>query len=147
MRAISLLTKLIRLSWVEYPLLLEAAIWLTIARIAILMLPFRRVARYCGQQTTEVPVVDAPEHKNLLKQISWAVTVISHYLPWEPKCLAQALVAKMMLKRRGISSTLYLGLAKNRDNELRAHAWLRSGTVFLTGSQGKNQFTVVSTFT
>lgn len=147
MRAISLLTKFIRLSWVEHLLLLEATLWLGMARIAILTVPFRLLARYWGRQMVESPAVEAREPKELLKQVSRAVAVMSHYLPWETKCLAQALAAKMMLKCRGISSTLYLGLTKDQDNEIKAHAWLRSGTVVLTGSRGKNKFTVVSTFT
>lgn len=143
----SVLAKFIRLSWLDHLLLLEATIWLGIARMAILIAPFRLLARHCGRQMMEVPAVEELEHKYLLQQVSWAVAVMSRYLPWESKCLAQALAAKMMLNYRGIPSTLYLGLAKDRGKQLKAHAWLRSGTFFLTGSRGKNQFTVVSTFT
>ena len=142
-----LLTKFIHLSWADHLLLLEATIWLGILRMAILTVPFRLLARHCGRHMTEAPAVEDLERDDLLKRVSWAVAVMSRYLPWESKCLARALAAKMMLKCRGIPSTLYLGLARDRDKELRAHAWLRSGTVFLAGSRGKNRFTVVSTFT
>ena len=74
---------------------------------------------------------------------------MSSYTPWESACLAQAFAAKAMLRCRGITSTLYLGLAKNEQggqSGLLAHAWLRSGSLILTGEPGKDQYTVVATF-
>jgi hypothetical protein len=59
--------------------------------------------------------------------------------------LVQALAAKIMLTRRGICSTLYLGAAKAGEG-LAAHAWLRSGSVIVTGGPGRERFTVISTF-
>jgi hypothetical protein len=57
----------------------------------------------------------------------------------------QAIAAKLMLKRRGIPSTLHLGVAKE-DNRFMAHAWLRSGSIILTGGAGRERFTIISTF-
>jgi hypothetical protein len=51
-----------------------------------------------------------------------------------------------MLQRRRIPSTLYFGVAKDPDGNLKAHAWLRSGTQMVTGAAGRKQFTVVATF-
>jgi hypothetical protein len=51
-----------------------------------------------------------------------------------------------MLRRRGAASTLYLGLAKDRETQLQAHAWLRCGERILTGQRGMAGFTVISTF-
>ncbi len=61
-------------------------------------------------------------------------------------CRRQALAAKRMLRDPGLPSTLYLGVASDEDAGLKAHAWLRSGAVILTGSEGREDFTVVSTF-
>jgi hypothetical protein len=71
---------------------------------------------------------------------------MSRHLPGECKCLAQAVAAKMMLGRRGVPSTLYLGLAKDEQQKLRAHAWLRSGEVIVTGARERDKFHVVATF-
>ena len=51
-----------------------------------------------------------------------------------------------MLRRRRISSTLYFGLSRDTGSELKAHAWVRSGTQVLTGAKGHHAFTVVATF-
>ncbi|GAE44160.1 hypothetical protein JCM21738_846 [Mesobacillus boroniphilus JCM 21738] len=51
-----------------------------------------------------------------------------------------------MLQRRGINSTLYLGTAKDETGKLIAHAWLRSGSYYVSGAEEMNRFTVVSKF-
>ncbi len=68
------------------------------------------------------------------------------HLPWECKCLAQAISGKMMLRRRQTPSTLYLGVAKKEDGDLNAHAWLRAGESIILGGGGLERFAVVSTF-
>jgi Transglutaminase-like superfamily len=82
------------------------------------------------------------------RMIGRAVNSASNYTPWESVCLPQAVAAQWMLKRRHISATLYLGVAKNETlpQKLAAHAWLRCGRVILTGSSGHRQFAVVATF-
>jgi hypothetical protein len=41
---------------------------------------------------------------------------------------------------------MYLGTAKDETGKLIAHAWLRSGPLFITGAEVMEQFTVVSKF-
>ncbi|MEO1800116.1 MAG: lasso peptide biosynthesis B2 protein, partial [Cyanobacteria bacterium J06629_2] len=71
---------------------------------------------------------------------------ISYYTPWQSKCLVQAIAAKRMLQSRKIVSTLYLGVTRNSHQSLEAHAWLRSGQMYLTGGREREEFTVVATF-
>lgn len=79
-------------------------------------------------------------------RIGRAVETISRYTPWESKCLVQAVVGKIMLRRLGLANTLYLGVRGDGGNGLQAHAWLRCGDVILTGGSGRKEFTVVSKF-
>ncbi len=65
-------------------------------------------------------------------------------MPWESKCLVKALIAQRFLVERNIQSTLYLGV-ENKDNIMTAHAWLRCGTVYVTGGNGGTN-TVVAYF-
>jgi hypothetical protein len=125
--------------------LVEAAFWLGLARLAILILPFRRIAPLLGRNPAQSPAATAAP-RELLARISWAVNTASRHLPWECLCLVQALAAKAMLKRRKVASTLYLGLAKDPDTQLKAHAWLRCGDRILTGEQGVNNFTIIAAF-
>ena len=140
------LRKLYRLSWADCPLLIEALLWLGLVRLAILALPFRWIAPHLGQYMAESALTGIPEQSNRLRRIAWAITAVSRHTLWESACLAQAIAGKMMLRRRGLQSTLYLGVARDEDEGLNTHAWLRSGDLILTGVPGKEQFTVISTF-
>jgi len=81
------------------------------------------------------------------RQVGWAVRAVARRTPWKSNCLVQAVAAKIMLRRRGIPSTVYLGVAKDPGKDLSAHAWLRSGDVILTGKRNSGEFTVLSVFT
>jgi len=140
------LTKFLRLSGSERWLLTKAVVLLGIARIALLMIPFRRLAPFLGTHMAESSEKDEPEHKDIAERVSWAVQTASRHIPWECKCLTQAIAGKGMLRLRGISSTLYLGVNKDEDEKLKAHAWLRSGDMTVIGADCMDQFKVISTF-
>lgn len=60
---------------------------------------------------------------------------------WESKCLIKALTAQRMLFKKNIKTTIYLGVAKE-DGEMKAHAWLRCGSIYVTGGNGDGYSTV-----
>jgi hypothetical protein len=127
--------------------LMEAAVGLGVFRIAILTLPFRVLATRLGEQGKESSV--APLNDTQMREaimVSRAVQTMSRNLPWDCKCLVQAAAGKTMLRRRYIPATLYLALAKDEDQKLIAHAWLRSGDLIVTGKAGMENYTVVSVF-
>jgi len=126
--------------------LAEAVVWLCLARLAILLLPFRLIAPQLGTHRYETPVTDSLQTGTRVLMIAGAMQRASRHLPWKCTCLVQALAGKVMLRRRGLPSTLYLGVAKNGDGNLCAHAWLRCGNFILTGQEEATRFTVVSTF-
>lgn len=141
----SKLSKFLRLSWADRWLMLEALTWLGLARLAVLTLPFRWIAPHMGQTQAVSPTDDATVDPDRLRRVALAIRRVSRHTPWDSNCLAQAIAAKRMLHRRHINSTLYLGLAKD-DDQLEAHAWLRSGPFILTGGRGSRCYTVVATF-
>jgi hypothetical protein len=51
-----------------------------------------------------------------------------------------------MLRRRRVATTLSLGLARDKDGGLMAHAWLRAGAVTVTGGEELPTFTPVQHF-
>ncbi len=137
------LAKLARASWRDRGLLVEAAAWLAVARLAILALPFRRIAPRLGRAMNESPASEP--RLELGRRVGWAISVASRYAPWRTRCLEQAVAAKAMLRRRGVASTLYLGLAR-RDAGGEAHAWLRCGETILTGGAEVSGYAVVAKF-
>lgn len=129
-------------------LLLEAFLLLGIARLALLILPFKWLAVTLGRHMEETGVEIYPAAIGCARMIGQAVCAAANYTPWKSVCLPQAVVAKWMLKRRRIAGTLYLGVARDEAKPLvlTAHAWLRCGNLILTGRDGHRRFTVVSKF-
>lgn len=107
---------------------------------------FHKIAPSLGKGITETTHEIDDENIELFIQISKCISTVSKHTPWESKCLVQAIAGMKMLERRCIESTLYLGTARNDKGKMVAHAWLRSGTYILTGSEGIEKFTVVYSF-
>lgn len=109
-------------------------------------IPFSKVAPSLGEKEAETTFMLDELNGESLKEISKTIYIVSQYTFWESKCLVQAMAAMKMLEKRGIESTLYLGMAKDETGALIAHAWLRSGPFYITGSEGMEKFTVVGKF-
>jgi hypothetical protein len=126
-------------------LFLEAFIYLGIARI-LKIIPFSKVAPSLGEALKETPFYPTSLDLRVLKNISEAIHIMSRNTIWESQCLVKAIAGMKMLERRQIDSTLYLGVAKDENGNLIAHAWLRSGTFYISGAEGMDRFSVVGMF-
>jgi hypothetical protein len=134
------------LSWADRGLLLEATAWLAVARLTVLLVAFRRFSRHLGAHMAESPLDDDPARGGALRRVAWALAATSRRVPWRCQCLEQAIAGKLRLRARGIPNTLYLGVARGADEPIQAHAWLRSGAVYVTGGHGGGRYAVISTF-
>ena len=136
-----------RLAWADRRLLAEAAFCLAAARALVLSVPFRHLSARLGTSGRESSTA-APGDAvaGAIRKVRWAVQATSRRLPWRCACLEQGVAAKMMLRRRGIASTLYLGVAREAAAGATAHAWLRSGPLVITGAAGRERFAVVAAF-
>jgi hypothetical protein len=135
-------------------LLLEALLWLGVARLAIVTVPFRWIVRLFSLRPGEGPTgseeTSASNHLSdeLAERIAWALKAASARSPWQSTCLAQALAGAAMLRRRRISAILAMGVAKSSaaQGALKAHAWLSCGEVVLTGSAGRGDYNVIARY-
>jgi hypothetical protein len=136
-----------QLSWADRWLLVEAGCWLGVASLALRLVPLRWIAPLLRQPIAKSsPSATLPARHAQVRRIGWAVETMGHSLPWECACLVQALAGKGMLHRRGLPSTLYLGVARQGQTALTAHAWLQCGSEILTGAAGHREFQVIATF-
>lgn len=132
----------------ERLMFVEAFTLLGLARLMVLVVPFRVLARSLGSHMSESHFSVSESNIRIARMVGQAVRSAANNTPWKSVCLPQAVVGQWMLKRRNIPGTVYLGVMKNAVNtdKLAAHAWLRCGKKILTGADGHRQFTVVSTF-
>ncbi len=132
------------MNWKMKKILIESLFYLGWARI-LKRISFSKVAPNLGNlMKTFFPLNTSDKEK--LAKISQAIHIMSKYTLWESQCLVKAIAAMRMLEKRGIESTLYLGTARDESGKMIAHAWLRSGPYYITGSEGMERFTVVGKF-
>lgn len=129
----------------EQLLHVEALFWVSLARIAIKVFPFKKIAGIIGKQGSESPMEGRGELKKL-QRLTRVIERVGRNVPFEAKCLVQAISAKTMLHYRGLDSTLYVGVAKNPGEAMRSHAWLRHGEIIITGDECLEEFKVILTF-
>jgi len=135
-----------RLPRAKWRLLWEALIALMIARASMAFLPFRRIAAWLGTPGIETPHTATPEEILLAQEVGWAVGVVARRVPWDGRCLAQALAATRMLRRRGLEGTVSFGVCQGESAGFDAHAWLRVGSYFVTGAPDHQRFQAFTTF-
>jgi transglutaminase superfamily protein len=142
----------------EHRMLVEAACYLGIARFYVSFLPLHWYVSSLGP--VEPSSHQSPEEISLISmRVGKAILRAANHVPWCATCLPQAIAAKWMLRRRCISSVLFLGVSTVSHNLLRhelpqvalvsqlsAHAWLKAGEIFVTGKLGHKRFTVLQKF-
>ena len=136
----------LKLTGRERRFFIEAACETLRVHIAIIIRGTLKYASRQGQHRVETEAVafDAQQTEQVL-QIKKAVIRCRH-LVWAHKCSVVSIAGKRMLNRRQIPATLYLGVAKDEKGKLIAHAWLRSGNIWVSGGRNRHQFTVVGFF-
>jgi hypothetical protein len=118
--------------------LLGIALGVTIGMwTAVRLTTFRRLLQWTEVPAGRIPQLDVAGQQRIL----WAVEAINRRLFPERPCLTQALAARYLLARRGVDSTLRIGVARDSGAPLRAHAWLeRNGTVLIGGAKSPDQY-------
>lgn len=133
-------------------LLLEALTRVVIAWFLIRIIPYRMWRRLLGRPESGVePEVNLGEEQlAIAREIAWAHQAIYRTFGSAFTCLMLALSARNMLLKRGMSSTIVLGVERHsRGGQCRqtgAHAWVKLGPMFITGEEGCGRFTPVAAF-
>lgn len=114
---------------------LRALGWLLIVRALLATVPYSAVRRILDRFTrprrSHTPI-DPPA-------LARAVERAARVLP-RSRCLARGLTAEYLLRSNGWSAELTLGVAVGEAGQLRAHAWVRSGDLLVTGGDGIERF-------
>lgn len=105
-------------------------------RLLILTVPMKYLKKIMGTRNQESAPQETVEAYRYAGLVSKAVNRVCDQTPWESKCLVKALTIQHFLKKKKISSTLYLGVGKSNANMI-AHAWLRVGEYYVSGGNGE----------
>lgn len=131
-------------------LLIKALALVGCVRLGLWILPFRtmraivaRISRQviCNEVSAASPV---RQDRKLVKRTASAVRRASRYIP-AASCLTQALATQMLLARGGQVSDLRIGVSKDENGELIAHAWVVSHGRIVIGLRGDlRKYTVLN---
>ena len=125
-------------------LLIESLACLLVASLALAVLPFRRVVDLPSAWRAGRP---GPVPAELLvAEVHWAVTAAARRLPWRALCFHQGLAAQMLLRRRGVASTLHYGARLGPGQDLKAHVWVTSGDLEVIGCESAAEFGRLASF-
>jgi len=131
--------RLYQLPFEDKFLLIEVIVILVFSKLFIKLIRFDRLSSWVGKMHTETSKIYISDHLNLIKVKSF-IQKTAKRLPWDSVCYDKAIAAKLLLNRRNIPSTLYIGLAKSDEDSLEGHAWVRSGTLFVTGGTERKNY-------
>ena len=106
-------------------------------RFCIIIVPMQRLKERFGISGEESSKEASVQEYKIASRVARIVNRVATHTPWESKCLVRALTAQKLLKHYHISSTLYLGVGKENDTKMIAHAWLRCGEYYVSGGQGE----------
>jgi hypothetical protein len=114
------LRRLSRTSWQERRLLAEAVALVPIVHQLQQRLPFTRWRRVLERHAPDGLWGDRASPA----QVAWAVKVAADYLPGEYKCLPRAYAAHVLLAHHGHRSEVRVGVARDPQGKVEAHAWV-----------------------
>ncbi|MGA8614107.1 MAG: lasso peptide biosynthesis B2 protein [Xanthobacteraceae bacterium] len=124
----------------------EATLMLAVARVAVRFLPPARIFAWANRPQRHSRRFAADE----ARWVAWSIDTMSAK-PWIAKawikgsCLASALAAHAMLRRRGIASSLCLGVARD-EGAMAAHAWIEVGQDVIVGAAEAVRFKRIAQF-
>lgn len=124
---------------------MQAFYWLLWSSTALRIMPFKKLISKLESGQMQISKEQEPDIRKEIHRIAKAIHQARSFAFWRPKCYPQAIAAKIMLRRRHIPATLYIGVNK-KDDIFRAHAWTLSQDIVLTGKKVASDFSVLATF-
>lgn len=127
----------------ERKLLNRTFFWLMYAFVLVRFIPLRWFSSMLGEFNRHVEVNLDDREIQLITLFRKNLKRLKKVLPWQVKCFTEAIAGKKVLSLYDIKTTLFLGVTKEGEQNLKAHAWLKSGDQFITGERGYKNYTVV----
>lgn len=126
-------------------LLMEAAVCLLLARLALRVLSFQRLTRLFNRPVRGSEVVGSARER-LRTEVCWAIERTATYLPGETVCFPRGIAAQVMLQQRGIGTTLYYGAAILPERGLTAHVWVQDGEEGVVGHNAADRYKILARY-
>lgn len=127
-------------------LFVEAILTSAWVKLSLSLFPFKKVLSWLGGIQQESATTEDPSTLTIRQQIKTALVLCNKYALWPTECYTLSLTGKLLLKRRKIASTLYIGFRKDENGKYKGHAWLRANDTYISGFKEAHNFQVHSMF-
>lgn len=122
-------------------LLFKAFALLTLMRFGLWKLSYARLRRVVGILGNKASSDRSKNEAISIEKLVWAVDRSTYRMPGKAKCLARALTTEILMNQYGYDPKLCIGVAKEPEGELKAHAWIESeGRVVIGKLRGLSMF-------
>ena len=120
---------------------MEAIFFMLTSKVLLMIIPFRVNKKFFKKNEKLFEQANI----QLLKEIQLSIDRANRMAFWGNVCLVKSFAARIMLQRRGIASTIFLGVQLKGGKEISAHAWLMSNGIFVT-PRGDSAFKEIYSF-
>lgn len=111
----------------------EALVTSAWVKLCLLFFPFKRVLGWMGNPHVESDPLPDEGTLQTRKEVKAALQLCKKYALWPTECYTTALTGKILLRRRHIASTIYIGFMKDDSGKYKGHAWLRANEIYISG--------------
>jgi hypothetical protein len=118
-------------------LIAEAIICLLAARLALACFSFRQITGFISRPSRK-PELLGSKRQLARMTVKRAIFTVWRHIAVKNTCFHRAVAAHFMLRRRGVSTTLYYGVNFLHGRGLTGHVWLQDGLEFIVGQQAAN---------
>lgn len=138
--------KFLNLTGQDRQLLLKSFILLGLVRLGLYLLPFGTLKQFLDNRL-QLFSKSQKIARIELDKIPWAINLSAKYWFGEVKCLAKALTTQILMSSYGYCSQLQIGVAKSKQGNLEAHAWVENeGKVVVGHLQDLCRFTPLTSW-
>lgn len=124
-------------------LILKSLLLVWLIRLGLWILPYKLLTKWLDSFGSTVSFNESNDWK-LIKEVSHTVKSCAKYVPFA-SCLTQALATKTLLRIKGQSSKLRIGVDKDENEKLIAHAWIEiDKKIIIGGSPEISRYTVLN---
>lgn len=133
---------------VKKTLIVQAVFLLPLCQLCVKYIHFKKLIKIFGLTPFgDVPKTSSTDQENAIL-IQWVINRTSTLpLPIRPRCLAQALTARILLQKKGATTVLSIGATiKDSSMAMAAHAWLYCGDIIVTGEEEMGEYTQIASY-
>jgi Transglutaminase-like superfamily len=127
----------------EKEFLCEASILLFVSNASVKAIPFRHIDRFLRTRWNDGIQGDI-DHEQAIRLVKHSISRAANVLPWKSLCLSRSIAQFVMLRRRDIPATLFLGVRFSGNSSLDAHAWVDTGPGGNDKSSERSGFAIVT---